>query len=279
MNQCSLLEQMGKSNWNVGPASDQARRGGLNTKMTKSKTQRKSYKDKLEKKFKRKFYEPSRLSLIGSYLRSLGVQNAVFIWIPKSAGTSVLSALTRYGCIKLKKIHIVKYYFPQKGMVTFGHINYPELIKSGYVSRKFDESAYKFCFTRNPYDRAVSLFFYLKKIDRVSSQTTFLEFCRQLNDKGCEDIGLYNLDGWSHCNPQVRWIENLEMDFIGRFESLEADFNKILKDLKLPPVDLPHHNITSHEHFSHYYCQESKEIVENYYRKDFIHFGYKLDGI
>lgn len=247
--------------------------------MKLSKPKKKSIKKKIQKKFIRNFYERTRLALFHSYLRSAGSRNAVFIWIPKSAGTSVLSALTRYGCTKLKKIHIVKYYFPQKGIVTFGHMSYLELIKSGYVSSKFDESAYKFCLTRNPYDRAVSLFFYLKKIDRVSSQMTFLEFCRQLNDNGCEDIGLYNLDGWSHCNPQVKWIENLEMDFIGRFESLEADFNKILKDLELPPVDLPHHNISSHEHFSHYYCQESKEIVEKFYRKDFIHFGYKFEGI
>ena len=245
--------------------------------MRSSNPRKKSIKQKIRKKFIRIFYERTRIALFSRYLRSIGSQNAVFIWIPKSAGTSVLSALTRYGCTKLKKIHIVKYYFPQKGMVTFGHMNYPELIKCGYVSSKFDESAYKFCFTRNPYDRAVSLFFYLKTIDRVPSQMAFLEFCRELNNKGCENIGLFNLNRWSHCNPQVKWIENTKIDFIGKFESLEKDFNKILYELKLPRVNLPHQNITSHEHFSHYYCQESKEIIQNFYRRDFINFGYNFD--
>ncbi len=145
----------------------------------------------------------------------------------------MFSALSNYGCSKLKKIHIVKYYFPQKGLITFGHMDYPELIKNGYVSKKFDQSAYKFCFSRNPYDRAVSLFFYLKNIDRVPQNLSFLEFCRQLNDHGCEDIGLYNLNRWSHCNPQVRWIQNMKIDFIGKFESLEKDFNMILNEFKI----------------------------------------------
>lgn len=163
-------------------------------------------------------------------------------------------------------------------MVTFGHMNYPDLIESGYVSGKFDQTACKFCFARNPYDRAVSLFFYLKN-NRIETDMSFLDFCRHLNDDGCEDIGLYNYDGWSQCNPQARWVENLKMDYIGKFESLEKDFNKILLDLDLPPIDLPHHNITSHEHYSHYYCQESREIIEHFYRKDFSYFGYEFEDI
>ena len=158
-------------------------------------------------------------------------------------------------------------------------MDYPELIRSGYVSRKFDQTAYKFCFGRNPYDRAVSLFFYLKKIDRVPQEISFLEFCRRLNDKGCENIGLYNLNGWSHCNPQVRWIENMKIDFIGRFESLETDFNKILQDLELPPVDLPHHNITNHGSYSSYYCEESKKIIQHFYKEDFQLFGYDMHNL
>lgn len=230
---------------------------------------------KIKKKLRRISYERSRLSLIHSYLRSLGTRNAVFIWIPKSAGTSILNALNVYGLSKLKKIRFLKYYFPQKGMVTFGHINYPQLIKNGYVSRKFDRTAYKFCFARNPYDRAISLFFYLKK-NRIKTDISFLDFCRKLERDGCEDIGLYNYNGWSQCNPQVRWIENMKMDFIGKFESLEKDFQILLKNLKLPPIDLPHHNITPHDHFSSYYCEESRQIIQDFYQEDFQSLGYDM---
>lgn len=247
--------------------------------MRKSKPKKKSISARIKKKIVRIFYERTRLALINQYLRSVGGPNAVFIWIPKSAGTSVLSALNKYGCSKLKKIHLVRYYFPQKGMVTFGHMNYPELLETGYISKKFDHSAYKFCFARNPYDRAVSLFFYLKKIARVDQDMSFISFCRQLRDKGCEEIGLYNLSGWSQCNPQIRWIEHIDVDFIGKFEFLERDFNVILNALNLPPIELPHHNITSHKHFSSYYCAESKKIVEHFYRQDFAYFGYNSDDI
>jgi len=247
--------------------------------MRSSNPKKKSIVEKLKKKSNRTFYERTRLSLIHRYLRSVGSPNAVFIWIPKSAGMSILSALTRYGDTKRKKIHIAKYYFPQKGMVTFGHMNYSELIKNGYVSSKFDESAYKFCFTRNPNDRAVSLFFYLKKIDRVSSQMTFLEFWRRLKDKGCEDIGLYNLDGWSHCHPQIRWIEGLEIDYIDKFESIESDFKKILHELNLPPTDLPYHNVTIQSHYSSFHCEEIEEIIQNFYTEDFQLFSYEFHSL
>jgi hypothetical protein len=247
--------------------------------MKESKTQQKSVNKKLKKRLKRAFYERTRLALLHRYLQSLHSKNAVFIWIPKSAGTSVSTALGNHGFSKLKKLKYIKYYFPQKGMITFGHIHYPELIKHGYISEKFDQTAYKFCFSRNPYDRAVSLFFYLKTYDRVHVDMSFLEFCRHLNDEGCEDIGLYNLDGWSQCQPQVRWIENLKIDFIGKFESLEKDFNNILHDLSLPATELPHHNISSHKHYSRYYCKESKELIENFYRQDFLFFGYEFEDI
>ena len=218
----------------------------------------------------------SRVSKLREYLRARGKMNAVFIWIPKTAGASFYS---RIDAPKLwVSLHRVKYRFANRGTVTFSHMDYAELVRQGYVSRKFDESAYKFSFVRNPYDRAVSLFHYLKKRGIVPADESFLEFCRKLRDEGCEPIGLYNVLGRSQCNPQVRWLENIKMDFVGRFESIAEDSEKVFRHLGLKDVHLPVINKTAHASYKECYCPESKEIVEKFYAEDFRSLGYEYDS-
>jgi hypothetical protein len=238
---------------------------------------------KLEKvlKIATRIYEYSGVALLREYLRTTRI-NAVFIWIPKTAGSSIYTILGAPP--ELKKMHLVRNRFVNKGIVTFGHMDYRELVRRGYVSTRFDESAIKFAFSRNPYDRCVSLYEYLKtqkimKQKKVPGSESFLSFCRRLKNSGCENIGLYNVKGFSQCNPQVRWIENTRMDFIGKYESLEEDCAKIFSILGLPAARLPHLNATHHADYRSYYCSESKEIVEEFYKEDFRYFGYKTQNL
>ena len=218
----------------------------------------------------------TRVPLLKEYLRGRGRKKAVFIWIPKTAGASF------YSCLDAPKLwvslHRVKYRFANVGTVTFGHMDYTELVRKGYVSRQFDESAYKFAFARNPYGRAVSLYFYLRKYGILPSEESFLAFCRRLHEKGCEPIGLYNVSGLSQCNPQSRWTENIEMDFIGRFETIAEDSEKVFRTLGLQNVHLPRINKTDHGGYEEYYCRESKEIIEEFYAEDFRNFGYEYES-
>jgi len=227
----------------------------------------------------RRLYRYSGLALLRPYLRAIGKKNAVFIWIPKTAGTSMFSVLDKYGCSHLKYLDMVKYHFPQKGIVSFSHMSYRELVRNGYISKKFDASAFKFCFARNPYDRSVSLFFFLKKEGKVPQNMSFLSFCRQLRDKGFEEIGLYHVRGLSQCNPQVRWIEGVDMDFIGKIESIDEDFRKVLDVLGLPSASVPRLNKTRHKDYEQYYCHESREIVKELYKEDFRFFDYKIQEL
>ncbi|NNJ71462.1 MAG: sulfotransferase family 2 domain-containing protein, partial [Kiritimatiellales bacterium] len=84
-------------------------------------------------------------------LRMEGRPNAVFIWIPKTAGTSIWQAMD---VPKLKSLHLAKHRFAGHGPVTFCHMDYARLVEKGYISQTFNDSAYKFTFVRNPYDRA-----------------------------------------------------------------------------------------------------------------------------
>ena len=218
----------------------------------------------------------TRVPLLRAYLRGRNKRKAVFIWIPKTAGASLFS------CFGSPKYWIsldrIRYRFAGNGIVTFGHMDYTGLVRAGYVSGRFDKAAFKFAFVRNPYDRAVSLFYYLRRRGILPAEESFLGFCRKLAAEGCEPIGLYNVSGLSQCNPQVRWMENIEMDFIGRFESIGEDSERLFHELGLQDVHLPMINKTAHASYKECYCPESKEIVEQFYAEDFRDLGYELDS-
>lgn len=201
--------------------------------------------------------------------------NAIFIWVPKNAGTSVLDALKRgAGFSRFKRIKDLRRGFDQCGRVTFGHMDCRSLIRSGYVKQEFYDSAYKFGLVRNPYTRAVSLFLYLKKEGRIKQAVSFLEFCEGLAGGVVEPIGLYNSKGLSQCNPQVTWLKEVDMDYLGRFEELGETFGNIAKVFEMPTVTLPHLNSSDKESVRQFYCERAQDIVEVYYREDFEAFGY-----
>jgi hypothetical protein len=205
-----------------------------------------------------------------------GRRNAVFIWIPKTAGTSIWKAMDTP---KLKSLHLAKHRFTGSGPVTFCHMDYAQLVRDGYVSRAFDESAYKFTFVRNPYDRAVSLFYYMKRIRKrkVDPDISFLDFYRSFKENGFTPIGLYNRKGLSQCNPQVRWTEHIKLDYIGKLETIDKDTALIMGALGLQYTSVEKMNVTAHPDYAHCYCPESKQLIEDLYREDFETFEYAIE--
>jgi len=224
---------------------------------------------------KTKILTTLRLPKISQYFKSLGKKNAVFIWIPKAAGTSVYRALKQHGCPNISSLYTLKHVFCNLGIVTFNHMKYIDLVAEGYVSNEFDENSYKFCIARNPYDRAVSIFFQYKKInDFFPKSFTFLDFCRFLIKDPLVEIGLFRSFETSIMNPQVRWIEGIDMNFIGKLEEINADINTIMSALDVPNVSLQQLNRSTHNEYSSYYCAESQEIIANFYKDDFDFFNY-----
>jgi hypothetical protein len=217
----------------------------------------------------------SRVGKLIHFLKNRNNRHAVFIWIPKNAGTSIYRTLRRYGCLKAKKIPRVKYRFSQRGLVTFGHMDYARLVSEGYVSPSYDRKAFKFCFTRNPYDRAISLYEYFKT--SFPETISFAEFIKYITEQELIPIGLFNSRGLSSCNPQVRWIENIDIDYCGKFESLQQDFNNVLSELRLPKTGLKHLNKSVRTRMQKYYDLETKKRVENFYKEDFERFSYGLE--
>ena len=200
--------------------------------------------------------------------------NSVFIHIPKTAGTYIAFA---FGLERLVLPRSRKR-FKQKGHVTFGHQDYNRLVRRGVVSKNFDESAFKYTFCRNPFDRAVSHFFYARRRhpEILDPSTSFIEYTRNLQNYKRYPRSTERFGGKLAFRPQYKAIENTDMDFIGRFENINYDLIKLSEILGVSIQKVPrkNYNRTKHEHYPHYYNSESIENVRNYYKKDFDLFGY-----
>lgn len=193
-------------------------------------------------------------------------KNALFIHIPKTAGTTIRTVLDFKEYRNPKEIPENT---PQH--VSFGHVDYAGLYERGYIDPEFHKNSFKFTFVRNPYGRAVSLYEYYLKTGKITPRS-FKEFVSQLDSVA--PIGVFNQQGWSQCNPQVRWIERVDIDFIGYFEFLEKDLKKVAFRIgKTIPNELPRLNKTIDKSLSSYYDRDTKRMVETVYEEDFEMLG------
>jgi len=140
---------------------------------------------------------------------------------------------------------------------------------------------FKFTIIRNPYDRAVSAFFYLvqdgsclkhlvnRGIDMA--KMSFDRFVLEVFSKYGVDLNIH----FHHQHPKVFTPDGTQyVDFIGRLENIEVDWKHIAWSIK-HDGRLPQKNVTKHKDFWKYYKNpEVKKIVGDVYAEDFAKLGY-----
>jgi len=136
-----------------------------------------------------------------------------------------------------------------------------------------------FGFVRNPWDRAVSSWKFGSLDDDWNMN--FVDFCRNL-----KKLEIYPKSGIAknglliHVCEQHPFLvdtnKNLKADYIGRFETIQQDFNIICDKIGISPQQLPHKNKSKHKHYTEYYDDETRQIVAETYAKDIELFGYEF---
>lgn len=144
--------------------------------------------------------------------------------------------------------------------------------------KKLFNSYFKFAFVRNPWDKVVSFYFYNTKRnwDRYpfSSKTRpdFNKFIKNWYVKGSRR-GFHPL---SH-SPCLDWVSDKNgviVDYIGRFENLQPDFDFVCDKIGIPSQILPKRNASSRADYKEYFNQESIDIIAKMYKKDIDYFNY-----
>ncbi len=207
--------------------------------------------------------------------------NVCFIHIPKTGGKSLLFELeNKVNMIKINKNNDFKH-FSNFGSVTFGHVHYLSLVKSGYVSNEYHHSSYKFAIVRNPYDRIVSLYNYLTGRSELGGMG-FDQFLDQVLTNR-PPVGLYNKIGISQANPQVDWIADddgqLLTDDVFKVEEI-GNFQKKFKEMYDVHLDNKRRKNVSKKFINiderFFSKKEAIEKINHIYKKDFMLFGYEM---
>jgi hypothetical protein len=155
-----------------------------------------------------------------------------------------------------------------------------------YNKEEFD-SLFKFTFVRNPWDRLVSAYVFLKQgginqFDQFWSEKHLSPF-DDFDDFVRSWIKKRNVEKSLHFKPQVRFLcqpRSLRtlVDFVGYFENLSSDFAAIAERLGIS-ASLEKVNITSNKEddYKSYYTDTTRNIVSEVYRDDIQVFGYDFD--
>lgn len=193
----------------------------------------------------------------------------IFIHIPKNAGSSIVNSLGG----KLVD-------WDNQNKIYKQHASISQL--KNLYSINIDQY-FKFAFVRNPWDRAVSGFHWLTGVDQPSFQkckkSSFLDFLLVRN-------GFEKLIGTKdQSTREVHFISQHEMiyidgsnqmDFVGKFENLQKDFDTICSKIGIEKLKLPESNKSKHKHYTEYYTDETKDLVYQKYQKDIELFNYKF---
>ncbi|MCB1866211.1 MAG: sulfotransferase family 2 domain-containing protein [Chromatiales bacterium] len=132
-----------------------------------------------------------------------------------------------------------------------------------YLGERIWNEYFKFSFERNPWDRQVSWYHYKTKSART--RPGFDAFLADRKRAWVDNFALYSIDG------------EIALDFIGRYESLAADFSRVLSTLALEgQVELPRTNVSTRnsDDYRGYYTDQTRVQIGNWYAREIELFGY-----
>lgn len=185
----------------------------------------------------------------------------IFMKMGKSAGSAIWG-------------HTLKPYVNRVNGWTAGQGGSAEWLK-GVTNKEIDKEYLVFIFVRNPFGRVVSWFHSSRHGD---SKENFNKYVREefLNSNGVVREIPDNGHLWpasTHCEYEDG---QLFVDFIGKVENLDKDWLKFCKEVEIPYTKIPKVNVRANigQHYSHYYTDESIDIVSKFYKRDLELFNY-----
>ncbi|MBT4870362.1 MAG: sulfotransferase family 2 domain-containing protein [Candidatus Diapherotrites archaeon] len=213
----------------------------------------------------------------------------VAIAIQKTGSRSIRNALLSFADI---------FPIPANKSSPYYHHTTAQKLKEEFEKQGWNwEDYFKFAFVRNPWDVLVSHYFYNKlmahqwqnKEGKFKDPETDEE--KKMLDAQGEKCTKFitrhptSKEALKHLakiiKPQYDYLfdtnGNQLVDFIGRFENLQNDFDIICDKLNIQKTKLLYANKSNHKNYTEYYDEETKKLVEEKFGKDIKKFGYKFN--
>jgi len=171
-------------------------------------------------------------------------------------------------------------YETPKPVIGFNHWTPELLVKHRVMTREEWDAAWSFAVVRNPWERTVSLWKNHRKRHR---NIGFDDWVSLLIEN--PTYAAKCMPGISHAYPQVRWTHwddgTLAVKCIARHEDLQTFWDTVIcPRLVIPGKQLPRQNVSATDGKTvedRYRRDETRRMVEDYYREDIETFGYTFE--
>ncbi len=208
----------------------------------------------------------------------------IFIHVPKAAGTSINAALSIHDAffpvrdqgLAARKARAAKTGLPAAAADLGEHAAAKHFIK--VLGREEYDRYYSFAFVRNPWDVAVSWFHYrlinpgVAGHKEAEAAGDFRKYVKRV---------LASSDGahWAGLQHPFVTDENgaVAVSFLGRYESLAADFAAVKARLGIATLALDHFNQSYHAAWPSLYTPGTFAIVAKLVERDAELLGYPTD--
>lgn len=189
-------------------------------------------------------------------------RKCIFIHIPRSAGTSIEQAIR-----------------PDWYFETFKHRKHILASTAKEIYKEHWDDYFKFSFVRNPWDRMVSMSkygnFYGCKIN--NNKLDVSEYKKKFPQIEIDSRSKSTTDKYKPISNAVYLnILNEELDFIGRFENLQEDYDKVCSIIGCTN-QLDHKEQGKKKvNYTKFYTEDIEKTVREIYKKDIEYFGYEF---
>ena len=188
----------------------------------------------------------------------------VLFHYPKTGGSSMTEVLGPYLNPKLNvpKVKFMRWQSDHH-IDLIQHRPITECIRAAEINAtvpSIPKGYFRASFIRNPYSLVVSAW---------EGKKSFLDFV--VNEVVTKKA---NFAKWTQfeylCNDQG----NILVDFVGRYEQLETDWQKFCYLVRLPKLELPNLNTSNKGNYRQYYNEKTYRIVNKMFKRDFNFFKY-----
>ncbi len=195
-------------------------------------------------------------------------EHLLFLRIPKNASSSIMKVLgkrniaQRYEKELQESLNKTIY----KDFFAATHARPHELLT---VISSIELDCFSFAVARNPWDRAVSMYHFAKKLGLgnlfgLDNGLSFERFCEVLQSRDGDRsfMPVFKQTEWTHGSIKVNEIL--------KFENLSEDFSAMVKKHHIKDIspDLPHINSTVHKPYRDYFNSNTQKIIKKVFEED-----------
>jgi hypothetical protein len=216
------------------------------------------------------------------------IHKAVFVHIPRTGGQSIEHVFLRHLGLdqRMRSALLLREKTDsESGPPRLSHLTAEQYVECGYLTQQQFRDYYTFGFVRNPWQRVISFYNYLG----YATKCGFIEFVTDiLVNKLIRELPWFIL-------PQCEYLfdsENRQLvNFVGRFENIQQNFEIVCTTLGLPKIPLPLINQSPEDNnfesqllspdeksaeYQKHYDANSQKIVTQIYARDIELLGYKF---